>query len=383
LGNYLRKKEEDKDHMSLDRIENLFDGLADCKAHLCEQLFSAGKKMEAKGIFNRGKLTKEDVDKISRGKDVGTQLENMKYEKDKDFRPIKDMFEPISMPANEFLRFPLHVKIEFIDTEAKIKELDDLRGQRFIGVDAEWRPKVHEWQENKGPATLQIAGKDEAFIIDVIKLSKSKKLDQMLTKLFTQKTTIVVGFGFSADLAMFRKHCPSMRFIENIPQFVDAQDFYKAVYPDFKDNGGLSLAKVCERVMEKKLCKKEQISNWENRPLRYSQEHYGAMDAWVLNEIMIKLITKGKRVNIDKFIHPIGEKATKNVPARDESKDPKKAKKAEESKKSAEPKEPKQPREPREPKEDKPDPSKISKYESQIEYHTKKLEHFKDLLKRA
>jgi hypothetical protein len=144
LGNYLRKKEEDKDHMSLDRIENLFDGLADCKAHLCEQLFSAGKKMEAKGIFNRGKLTKEDVDKISRGKDVGTQLENMKYEKDKDFRPIKDMFEPISMPANEFLRFPLHVKIEFIDTEAKIKELDDLRGQRFIGVDAEWRPPVDQ-----------------------------------------------------------------------------------------------------------------------------------------------------------------------------------------------------------------------------------------------
>lgn len=61
-----------------------------------------------------------------------------------------------------------------------------------------------------------------------------------------------------------------MKFIERIPRFVDAQDFYKLVYPDFKDNGGSSLATVCEKVMEKKLCKKEQMSNWENRPLRYS-----------------------------------------------------------------------------------------------------------------
>ena len=30
------------------------------------------------------------------------------------------MFEPISMPANEYLRFPLNIKIEFIDTEAKL-----------------------------------------------------------------------------------------------------------------------------------------------------------------------------------------------------------------------------------------------------------------------
>jgi hypothetical protein len=111
---------------------------------------------------------------------------------------------------------------------------------------------------------------------------------------------------------VFRKFCPQMKFIENIPRFVDAQDFYKAVYPDFKDKGGSSLASVCERVMGQKLCKKEQMSNWENRPLRYSQEHYGAMDAWILGEIIVKLTAKGKgmKVFLDKFVHPIGEKAT-------------------------------------------------------------------------
>lgn len=64
----------------------------------------------------------------------------MEYVKSKDFKPAKDMFEPISTPAGEYLRFPLNIKIEFIDTEAKIDMLKDLVGQKFIGVDAEWRP---------------------------------------------------------------------------------------------------------------------------------------------------------------------------------------------------------------------------------------------------
>jgi hypothetical protein len=43
----------------------------------------------------------------------------------------------------------------------------------FIGVDAEWRPQVHKWLKQKGPAILQIAGKNETFIIDILSLSKS------------------------------------------------------------------------------------------------------------------------------------------------------------------------------------------------------------------
>lgn len=121
------------------------------------------------------------MNKVSKNKDVGDQLKSMKYEKARDFKPTKDLFEPVSMPANDHLRLPTNIKFEFIDTEQKISELEDLKGQRFIGVDAEWRPQVHRWQTNKGVATLQIAGKNEAFIIDIIKLSKSNKLDKMLT----------------------------------------------------------------------------------------------------------------------------------------------------------------------------------------------------------
>ena len=113
----------------------------------------------------------------------------------------------------------------------------------------------------------------------------------------------------------------------------------------------MGLAAVCQRVMEHKLCKKEQMSNWENRPLRYSQEHYGAMDAWVLGEIMVKLLKNGKH-KLEKQITPIGL----NMP-----------KGSKEEKKEAKADKPKEERQPM-----KADPAKIKYYERQIEHHQKK-----------
>lgn len=72
LGSFLRKGENEKDYKGLDKIENLFEDLNDCQSHLCEQLWHAGKKMEAKGVFDRSKLTAEEVNKVSNGKEVGT-----------------------------------------------------------------------------------------------------------------------------------------------------------------------------------------------------------------------------------------------------------------------------------------------------------------------
>lgn len=48
-----------------------------------------------------------------------------------------------------------------------------------------------------------------------------------------------------------------MKFLDYVPNFMDIQDIYKKVYPNYKDKGGFGLAAVCENVIGKKLCKNE------------------------------------------------------------------------------------------------------------------------------
>lgn len=157
-----------------------------------------------------------------------------------------------------------------------------MRGQKFIGVDSEWRPVATRWLEANGPAVLQIAGYKEAFIIDLLALKNSKKLDHMLAAIFQNPKSTILGAGFSSDISQFHKHCENMKFLDYVPSFLEIQDFYKKVYPDLTDKGSSGIKSICENILGKKLCKNEQVSNWENRPLRYSQEHYGALDAFIL-----------------------------------------------------------------------------------------------------
>ena len=60
LSHYLKKKSDATDFMGLDRIENLLAGLNTELAMVCEMLMHNRNTMEAKGIFDRNKLTAND-----------------------------------------------------------------------------------------------------------------------------------------------------------------------------------------------------------------------------------------------------------------------------------------------------------------------------------
>jgi len=85
--------------------------------------------------------------------------------------------------------------------------------------------------------------------------------------IFLNENSTLLGFSFNNDLNEFQDKSPHFTFFQKVANFVDIQDYYGELHAI---NNQIGLLKVSEELFGKPLCKHEQISNWEKRPLRLS-----------------------------------------------------------------------------------------------------------------
>ena len=174
-------------------------------------------------------------------------------------------------------------KIAFIDN---VKSLNDnynfFKKSKYIGIDSEWRQSFYA-NNKENASILQLSNYSERniMIIDLLKMENDKEFADLFEKYFKDKTFI--GYAFNnSDIDQFSERLQKMFKQCTI---IDLIDIYQHKYLEKAP----SLKELCLQFLGNKLCKYEQCSNWENRPLKKRQLHYAALDAIVCISLYKKL----------------------------------------------------------------------------------------------
>jgi len=165
----------------------------------------------------------------------------------------------------------IHIIDDAITLRAHAKKLSQ---QEVLGFDTETKPSFKKGKINK-VALLQIATSNEAFIFRMHHLG----LQDELLEILSNPCIIKVGAAIRDDIKLLQKVRPF-----EPGGFIELQDYVRKF--GIENSGLSSLAGI---VMNSRISKSQQLSNWEADALTEAQMLYAATDAWACREIFLKL----------------------------------------------------------------------------------------------
>ena len=178
-------------------------------------------------------------------------------------------------------------KIIFVDNITILKEnLKFFKNSKYVGIDSEWSSSSFTVNNIENASILQLSNYCERtiLIIDLIKMKDDKEFFDLFKQNFKDK--IYIGYAFNkSDIEQFFDELQNM-FKD--AEIIDLVDLYQNKYMEKAP----ALKIMCEKILGKKMCKYEQCSYWENRPLKKSQLHYAAFDAIVCVSLYKKIMCK-------------------------------------------------------------------------------------------
>ena len=187
-------------------------------------------------------------------------------------------FEPVSPETIEQLPLALFTGriVEVKTPRAAVKAAKELSQETLLGFDTETRPNFTPHTANRHKtALLQLASGRMAFLFRLAYCG----IPDALASLLANPDVLKIGAAIKEDIRGLQHYSSFMPL-----GFVDVQSLTEAVGIQEK-----SLKKLAAIVLQIRLSKGQQLSNWENRVLTPAQCQYAALDAWVCREIYVKL----------------------------------------------------------------------------------------------
>ena len=215
------------------------------------------------------------------------EIDNIYYKLTyKDNYSFKDHFGPVQKDCLQIDQNK--TKVFFIDD---VEYLEKILNQYFIntkyvGIDSEWQQCMKIIDKTE-VSIIQICNYEEncCILLDMLYFSSKDKFYDIFEKYFQGK--IFIGFSFDRnDLNVFPIRLKN--FFENNNKCT-IYDLVPLSQQKFLEKGQ-PLKNLTEKIFGKSLCKYEQCSNWNARPLSQCQIHYGALDALVCIMIYKKLL---------------------------------------------------------------------------------------------
>lgn len=169
-------------------------------------------------------------------------------------------------------------EIELIsDRDHAERALNDLVNCPIIGMDTEARPAFRKGQSF--PVSLvQLASDKKVYLFRTLETGKLPLLNEIIE----DKSIVKVGIAVHDDLKDL-----SSRLARTARNVVDLNILAHDI--GFKNIGARKLSAL---VLNIRISKAQQVSNWENRVLSQAQIDYAATDAWLCREIYLRLSAK-------------------------------------------------------------------------------------------
>jgi ribonuclease D len=181
----------------------------------------------------------------------------------------------------EIIQLPLcEYKGEILIVNSKekvIQAVEELMTFSMLGFDTEKKPAFSKG-EYYPPAWLQLATDQKVFLFRI-----KGQLDKELIDLLESPKTQKVGVAIRDDIKDLQKLTPF-----NPDGFVDLGDIARKLGIE-----NFGLRNLAGRILNIRISKKEQRSNWGKDNLTPEQKMYAAIDAWVGLKIYEKLQIAG------------------------------------------------------------------------------------------
>lgn len=174
------------------------------------------------------------------------------------------------LPAGQFKG-----QIHLIDHALSAKEACcSLAKETLLGFDTETRPSFKKGTSHQ-VALLQLSTATDAFLFRINKIG----IPPYLADVLSNPAILKIGIAIRDDI----RHLKAVALFK--PEgFVELQEYVRQFGIE---NSGLS--KLAGIILNFRISKSQQLTNWENDTLTEPQQLYAATDAWAAYEIYRKL----------------------------------------------------------------------------------------------